>query len=158
MKLLIVIMLSINLFAFSQVPVNFSAEVNNELFETVEMVYKNVGDMKRSAIYVEVSQDKDYEMSFMVDSKDVKKSEYTIMILRQITSTTYNNRLFVIRIDRDKKMYLIGEDNLMTVSDIMKKQSTILGFIKEVKMELDRKFYNRNVKEEAILRKFMELK
>ena len=158
MKLLIVIMLSINLFAFSQVPVNFSAEVNNELFETVEMVYKNVGDMKRSAIYVEVSQDKDYEMSFMVDSKDVKKSEYTIMILRQLTSTTYNNRLFVIRIDRDKKMYLIGEDNLMTVSDIMKKQSTILGFIKEVKMELDRKFYNRNVKEEAILRKFMELK
>lgn len=144
-------MLSINLFAFSQVPVNFSAEVNKEIYETVELVYKNVGDMPMYK--VEVSEDKDYELAF-----DVTRSDFTIMILRQLTSTTYNNRLFVIRIDRDKKMYLIGEDNLLTVEDIIKKQSTILGFIREFKAEIGRKLYSRNIKEDAISRKFMELK
>lgn len=158
MKLLLLLVISINLFAFSQVPVNFSEEVKKEIYETVELVYKNTDEMRRTALYVEVSQDKDYEMSFMVDSRDVMRSEYTIMALKHLTSNTYNNRLFVIRIDRDKKMFLIGEDNLLTVEEIVKKQSTILGFIKEFKDELNRKYYNRNVKEDAILRKFMELK
>lgn len=154
----VLMMWTIKLNAFSQVPVNFSAEVNKEIYETVELVYRNTNEMRKSSLYVDVSEDKDYELAFMVDSRDVTRSDFTIMSLRQLTSSTYNNRLFVIRIDRDKKMYLIGEDNLLTVEDIIKKQSTILGFIREFKAEIGRKLYSRNIKEDAISRKFMELK
>lgn len=152
-KLLLI--LSLSVFAFAdQVRVNFNKEVSFEIFNTVELIYKNTDDMRRYSLYIEVEDE--YEMSFMVDRKDARESEYTIMSLKHL-NTSLKDRLFVIRIDKDGKMYLIGDDNLLTVDEIIKKQDAILRMLKAYHSELMIRYDKKIGKENYIKDKFMKL-
>lgn len=152
-KLLLILSLSVFSFAGQQ-RVQFNKELSDQIYKTVELIYKSTDEMRRYSLYIEVAEE--YELSFMVDKKDVRESEYTIMSLKHLNSK-FGDRMFVIRIDRDAKMYLIGDDNLLTVNDLMKKQDVILKFLQEYHDELSRRYDKKSNKVNVIIDKFMKL-
>lgn len=152
-KLLLILSLSVFSFADQQ-RVQFNKELSDQIYKTVELIYMCTDEMRRYSLYIEVADE--YELSFMVDKKDVRVSEYTIMSLKHLNSK-FGDRMFVIRIDRDAKMYLIGDDNLLTVDDLMKKQDVILKFLKEYHTELTRRYDIKSNKVNVIKDKFMKL-
>lgn len=152
-KLLLILSLSVFSFADQQ-RVQFNKELSQEIYDTVELVYRSTEEMRRYSLYIEVADE--YELSFMVDKKNVRESEYTIMSLKHLNSR-FGDRMFVIRIDRDAKMYLIGDDNLLTVDDLIKKQDTILKLLKEYHNELTRRYDIKSNKINVVKDKFMKL-
>lgn len=140
--------------------IKFNNELSNEIFETVDLVYLNTDEMKTSSLYILVSENKDYEVSFMVDRYEVEKSKYTLMSIRFINTNVSISKstLFLIKIERDKSITMIKDDNnILSKSEILDKQDVILNFVKEYKNELNKIYKIKQNKKNDLKNKFMSL-
>lgn len=152
MKYLLLLIMGINLFAFDVKPIILNQKLSNTIYDTVELTYKCIPDMRRSAYYYENDE---YEVVVMVDSREVEKSNYTVIYIRPVNSRVSEDNLLSIRVDRNGKMYLVG-DMILSDKDIISKQEFINKLITECKNEMQYKKDKRDYKGNSVRQRFMD--
>lgn len=152
MKYIIFFILGLNVFAFDVNPITLNKSLSNDIYDTVELVYKITDEMRRSSYYYE---NNDYEVVLLVDSRDVERSNYTVIFIRPVNSKLSDDNLITLRIERNGKMYLVG-DMLLNEEEILMKQDFINKLINECKMDMQIKKDKKDSRENSIKKRFME--
>lgn len=147
-------------FSYEEEFISFNPSLSKELFETIELFYDSPEEIRKFSFYMDVSENKDYEISFLPDTLDSSKSKYTLFSLRyNNTNLSYSkSKLFVLRIDKNKNITIVHPDiNILNKSEILSKQDLILKFILETKLYLIKKQNIKNHQKEEIKNRFLNL-
>lgn len=159
MKLIIGLFLTVNfIFALDLEEIKLNDKLSKEIYETVELVYLNIDDMKRTSLYFDVSENKDYEMNFYVESLNVEKSKYTYIGLKSLNNkdTLTKGRLFDLKINRNKTIEFVNYNTILSKEDVLSKQDLILKFVLECKEELLKRTKIKQNRQLNIKNKFLE--
>lgn len=148
---------------FSSTEIELKKELKNIMYETTNMIYQNIDQIppKYSSIYIEVSENKDYEISYMVGDKDLSKSKYTLIGVRLLTPHK-NQKLFLISLTKDGKFMLKDKEDdtfyeeILTKNDILSKQDFLIKIFKEYQNELQRRIDIKNNERNKIKDKFLK--
>lgn len=135
MKFLLALLLGLNAFAFDVNQITLGKQLTNTIYETVDLAYMSTDEIYRSSYYYENDE---YEVVVMLDSRDVERSNYTLIFIRPVNSKLSDDNLITLRINRDGKMYIVG-DMLLNENEILMKQDYINKLINECKLDMQAK-------------------
>lgn len=130
---------------------NLNESLSKEIYETIDILYQNIEELYKSSLYIDVSENKDYELSLMVDNKDIVKSDFVLigLLYKNTNKSIKDSQLFLIQVNKNKDISLSKEYSLLTKEEFLLKQDTILKLVKEYKDELlKRNKIKTNIKNE----------
>ena len=157
MKKLLILGLLISQLVANSIEIKLDENLSSEIFETIDLVYKNTDEMRYNSLYIESILYPEYELTFTVDSKNTE-SDYTMMFLRKVNARVADKNIFRLYIDRNKNILILQDYSLLTKEEILLKQYTILKIVREYKEELNRKYKIKLNKIDNSKRNFIELR
>lgn len=152
MKFLLTIVLCLNVFAFDVNQIILGKQLTNTIYETVDLAYASTDEIYRSSYYYENNE---YKVVVMLDSRDVERSNYTVIFIRPVNSKLSDDNLMTIRIERNGQIYLVG-DMILNEEEILMKQDFINKLINECKTDMQSKKDEKDSRENSIKKRFME--
>ncbi len=152
MKFLLTILLCLNVFAFDVNQITLGKQLTNTIYETVDLAYMSTDEIYRSSYYYENNE---YGVVVMLDSRDVERSNYTVIFIRPVNSKLSDDNLITIRIERNGQIYLVG-DMILNENEILMKQDFINKLINECKTDMQSKKDKKDSRENSIKKRFME--
>lgn len=162
MKLILTsIALCCQLLSATDTDIQLNKDLSEAIYETVDLVYANTGQLRKGSLYMPVSKEPEIEMVLTVDSIDASKSKFTLLGIQYAgQSRTYNttNRILTLFVDRQGHISINDRSEmLLTKKEILEKQKVILQFVEEYKKQLKPKVENYQKELDSQRDKFMRL-
>lgn len=162
MKILFTLILFVNfLFSYEKENIKFNDTLESAIFDTINLIYENPDVLRKSSLYIEVSQEPFLDLYFTVDYRERERSNYTLIGVKYNKSVKGHystDRLFVISIEKDNKFEIFDtENNLLSKKEILEKQDLILKFVLKYREELKNRIYFKNEDKNVLKNEFMKL-
>lgn len=160
-RILTSVALCCQLLSATDTDIQLNKDLSEAIYETVDLVYANTGQLRKDSLYMPVSKEPEIEMVVSVDSIDATRSKFTLLGLQYAGhSRTYNttNRILTLFVDRQGKISINDRSEmLLTKKEILDKQKVILQFVEEYKKQLKPKVENYQKELDSQRDKFMRL-
>lgn len=123
--------------------IELNKDLADNIYETIDMVYANTNQLRKTSLYLYVSKNPDIEMVITADSSDPKRSKFTLLSMkysgnsRRISTT---DRILTLVIDRNGQISINENiEVLLTKKEILEKQNLIFQLVSNYKSQLKEK-------------------